>query len=647
MAATFRFNEAPAADARSAEQIEHRSSGEPARACVRGAQSCRLALSAAGLVALAWRRAAPRERRRRAAARRRPPRSRLPRRARRSWTRCDVAAERLAALRKKALKDEDFVENDDVEPRSVSLVPAAVRRQGDHQDSEDPRGLREGGPGRARADRDRHRRLGAARDVPRSDRAGRDSEEGRLHLEVGRARDPHPVGPCGGRTDGDQRYRRTASRREGDSRRSRRRRDEEARLKRQARPFVHGACALTLLLAAPPLFGMQAGRQRSAARARAVGPADRGCCAGTAGGPRDAVGGHGPDGPPPPSPVGGGSVVGGGLVLPPRSSLPKKRYIGRRIDLDFKGADIHNILRLLSDVGQVNIVTSDDVKGEVTIKMRNVPWDQALDVILRAKLLGQVREGNLIRVAPLAVLEKELEQEIARQEQLGRRGADGDAHHRRSATPRPRPCATASHDLLSPRGRVSVDERTNQLIVSDVAAQPATGRGPGPQPRLADVAGGDRGAHRRGDLELRAPDRRPVGRLGVRATRHHGNPTGLVLPVQRRASPAAPPTATAPHGRPAGQRRRQPELRRQPAGRGRHRQRRRAGPDAGLGGRRLQPEPAPVGAGDHRPGPHPVVAAHLDAGQHRGVDRAGRVDPDLDRQRRRHPDGLRRRQART
>src|SRR6185369_12584292 len=55
-------------------------------------------------------------------------------------------------------------------------------------------------------------------------------------------------------------------------------------------------------------------------------------------------------------------------VLPPgvRAGMVRKRYTGRRIDLDFKGADIHNILRLLSDVGQVNIVTSDDVKGEVT-----------------------------------------------------------------------------------------------------------------------------------------------------------------------------------------------------------------------------------------------------------------------------------------
>jgi len=64
------------------------------------------------------------------------------------------------------------------------------------------------------------------------------------------------------------------------------------------------------------------------------------------------------------------------------------RFNGRRIDLDLKDADIHNILRLLADVGRVNIVTADDVQGNITIRMRNVPWDQALDVVLQAKGLG-------------------------------------------------------------------------------------------------------------------------------------------------------------------------------------------------------------------------------------------------------------------
>jgi len=147
----------------------------------------------------------------------------------------------------------------------------------------------------------------------------------------------------------------------------------------------------------------------------------------------------------------------------------RRRYVGRRIDLDFKDADIHNILRLLSDVGNVNVVTSDKVKGSVTIRMRNVPWDQALDVILRAKGLGQVREGNLIRVAPLIDLEKEREAEIARQKQLAQL---------RPLETRLIPISYASaKDVIkqlkyatSPRGKVTVDERTNMVIARDTAA---------------------------------------------------------------------------------------------------------------------------------------------------------------------------------
>ncbi|MGC4064535.1 MAG: secretin and TonB N-terminal domain-containing protein [Polyangiaceae bacterium] len=72
-----------------------------------------------------------------------------------------------------------------------------------------------------------------------------------------------------------------------------------------------------------------------------------------------------------------------------------ERYGGRRINLDLKDADIHNVLRLLAEVGRVNVVTADNVQGNVTIRMRNVPWDQALDVILQAKGLGMVRRANM------------------------------------------------------------------------------------------------------------------------------------------------------------------------------------------------------------------------------------------------------------
>lgn len=144
-----------------------------------------------------------------------------------------------------------------------------------------------------------------------------------------------------------------------------------------------------------------------------------------------------------------------------------RRYRGRRIDLDFNNADIHNILRLLAEVGGVNIVTSDDVTGTVTIRMRNVPWDQALEVVLQAKGLGMVRRGNLIRVAPLSTLEKEREAAIARRKQqvelapLETRLVPVSYATASELEPRVR-------ELLSPRGNVSVDERTNVLIVRDM-----------------------------------------------------------------------------------------------------------------------------------------------------------------------------------
>ena len=148
--------------------------------------------------------------------------------------------------------------------------------------------------------------------------------------------------------------------------------------------------------------------------------------------------------------------------------LAQQRYNGRRIDIDLKDADIHNVLRLLADTGHVNVVTADDVTGTITIRMRNVPWDQVLDVVLQAKGLGMVRQGNLIRVAPMAQLQKERELKLAQQKQEF------------ELTPLetrliPISYAQASElqarakELLSPRGSIAVDERTNVLIARDVA----------------------------------------------------------------------------------------------------------------------------------------------------------------------------------
>jgi type IV pilus assembly protein PilQ len=147
---------------------------------------------------------------------------------------------------------------------------------------------------------------------------------------------------------------------------------------------------------------------------------------------------------------------------------PRRAYAGRQIDLDLKDADIHNVLRLLADVGAVNIVTADNVTGSVTIRMRNVPWDRALETVLQAKSLGMVRTGNVIRVAPLADLEKEREMAIARRKQ---------EFQLTPVETRLIPVSYASasdiqiraKDLLSPRGSIAVDDRTNVLIVRDIA----------------------------------------------------------------------------------------------------------------------------------------------------------------------------------
>ncbi|MES1178373.1 MAG: type IV pilus secretin PilQ [Myxococcales bacterium] len=146
----------------------------------------------------------------------------------------------------------------------------------------------------------------------------------------------------------------------------------------------------------------------------------------------------------------------------------KAGFTGRRIDLDLKDADIHNVLRLLADVGQVNIVTADNVSGTVTIRMRNVPWDQALDVVLQAKGLGVVQRANMLRVAPLADLEKERELQIARRQQevklapLETRLIPVSYATAAEIQDRAKP-------LLSERGSIAVDERTNVMIVRDLA----------------------------------------------------------------------------------------------------------------------------------------------------------------------------------
>lgn len=151
------------------------------------------------------------------------------------------------------------------------------------------------------------------------------------------------------------------------------------------------------------------------------------------------------------------------------SGSQRKVYRGTKIDLDFKDADIHNLLRLLADVGGVNIVIPDEIKYRVTVRMRRVPWDQALEVILASKGLWYQRNGNLYRIAPRKELDAEAQAEAERRAALVQ-----------AETPKPdyitlnysnaKDVQAQASKMLSPKGQMQVDARTNTIVVIDVKA---------------------------------------------------------------------------------------------------------------------------------------------------------------------------------
>jgi type IV pilus assembly protein PilQ len=150
------------------------------------------------------------------------------------------------------------------------------------------------------------------------------------------------------------------------------------------------------------------------------------------------------------------------------SGAPQARgYTGRRITLDFHDIEIRNLLRLIADVSKKNIVVADDVTGKVTVALRNVPWDQALDLILKSKALGKEEMGNVIRIAKLEQITKEqqarAEAEKARQPTLPLKVRIIPVNFARAED-----VAGRVKDMLTERGSVSTDQRTNVLIVKDV-----------------------------------------------------------------------------------------------------------------------------------------------------------------------------------
>ncbi len=103
----------------------------------------------------------------------------------------------------------------------------------------------------------------------------------------------------------------------------------------------------------------------------------------------------------------------GGEKHTPKEDLVvgETHYVGRRISLDFQQADISNVLRLIAEVSGFNMVVGEGVKSKVTMKLVSVPWDQALDMILKMNGLGKIRQGNILWIDSLANIAKQQNEE--------------------------------------------------------------------------------------------------------------------------------------------------------------------------------------------------------------------------------------------
>ena len=156
--------------------------------------------------------------------------------------------------------------------------------------------------------------------------------------------------------------------------------------------------------------------------------------------------------------------------------LKKKKYSGKKLSLNFQDIEVRSVLQLLADFTDKNIVVSDTVKGNITLRLKDVPWDQALDIVLETKGLAMRSNGNVIWVAPASELDAKEQREmqaLKRKQSLeplvteyisvNYAKADELANLIKSSA------GKDEGSLLSKRGSVSLDKRTNTLLVQDTA----------------------------------------------------------------------------------------------------------------------------------------------------------------------------------
>jgi type IV pilus secretin PilQ/predicted competence protein len=151
-----------------------------------------------------------------------------------------------------------------------------------------------------------------------------------------------------------------------------------------------------------------------------------------------------------------------------QSGQTTKKYTGHLISLDFQQADLRAVLRSFTEISGLNVIVDPSINGTVDVVLKEVPWDQALEYVLRANKLGYAIENNVVRIAPLATL---AEEESARQklkDALAMSGQMKVLTKTLSYAKADDLAALLPKSALSQRGQVQVDKRTNTLIITDL-----------------------------------------------------------------------------------------------------------------------------------------------------------------------------------
>ncbi|RME33661.1 MAG: type IV pilus secretin PilQ [Gammaproteobacteria bacterium] len=150
----------------------------------------------------------------------------------------------------------------------------------------------------------------------------------------------------------------------------------------------------------------------------------------------------------------------------------RKQYTGQRLSLNFQNIEVRAVLQLLADVAGKNLVASDTVGGNVTLRLKNVPWDQAMDIILKAKGLSKRENGNVIMVAPSEEIAAREKLELEAQKQIAELAPLRTEYIQINYAKAAELAAlikSKDNNLLSERGSITIDDRTNTLLVQDTA----------------------------------------------------------------------------------------------------------------------------------------------------------------------------------